>query len=68
MDMRRYWFELEDERHQDLGTAIPDGSSKQAAVNKARQWMKDNGIKRAMLVINSMRTDNLLDVIDIELD
>ena len=68
MDMRRYWFELEDERHQDLGAAIPDGSSKQAAVNKARQWMKDNGIKRARLVINSMRTDNLLDVIDIELD
>lgn len=47
---------------------IPDGSSKQAAVNKARQWMKDNGIKRAMLAINSMRTDNLLDAIDIELD
>lgn len=68
MDMRRYWFELEDERHQDLGAAILDGSSKQAAINKARQWMKDNGIKRAMLVINSMRTGNLLDVIEIELD
>lgn len=66
--MKRYWFELEDERHQDLGAAIPDGSSKQVAINKARQWIKDNGIKRAMLVINSMRTDNLLDVIDIELD
>ena len=66
--MRRYWFELEDERHQDLGAAILDGSSKQAAINKARQWMKDNGIKRAMLVINSMRTGNLLDVNEIELD
>lgn len=66
--MRRYWFELEDEHHNDLGVAIPDGSNKQAAINKARQWMKDNGIKRAVLSINSMRTDNLLDVIDIELD
>ena len=51
-----------------MGAAIPDGSSKQAAINKSRQWMKDNGIKRAMLVINSMHTGNLLDVIDIELD
>ena len=66
--MRRYWFELKDEHHNDLGAAIPDGSNKQAAVNKARQWMKDNGIKRAVLSINSMRTDNLLDVIDIELN
>lgn len=66
--MRRYWFELEDEHHNDLGAAIPDGSNKQAAINKARQWMKDNGIKRAVLSINSMRTDNLLDVIDIELE
>ena len=68
MDMRRYWFELTDGRYNDLGAAIPDGSNKQAAINKARQWMKDNGIKRAMLAINSMRTGNLLDVIDIELD
>ena len=66
--MRRYWFKLEDEHHNDLGAAIPDGSNKQAVVNKARQWMKDNGIKRAVLSINSMRTDNLLDVIDIELN
>lgn len=51
-----------------MGAAIPDGSNKQAAINKARQWMKDNGIKRAVLSINSMRTDNLLDVIDIELE
>lgn len=66
--MRRYWFELTDEHYNDLGAAIPDGSNKQAAINKARQWMKDNGIKRAVLSINSMRTDNLLEVIDIELD
>lgn len=66
--MRRYWFELTDEHYKDLGAAIPDGSNKQAAINKARQWMKDNGIKRALLAINSMRTNNLLDVIDIELE
>ena len=66
--MRRYWFELTDEHYKDLGAAIPDGSNKQAAINKARKWMKDNGIKEAKLIVNSMRTDNLLDVIDIELE
>ncbi len=66
--MRRYYFELTDERYNDLGAAIPDGSNKQAAINKARQWMRDNGVKKAVLSVNSMRTDNLLDAIDIELD
>ena len=66
--MRRYWFELEDEHYNDLGAAIPDGSSRQAAINKTRQWMKDNGVKVANLAINSMRTDNLLDVIEIEVE
>lgn len=66
--MRRYYFELTDEHYNDLGAFIPDGSNKQAAINKARQWMKDNGVKKAILSVNSMRTDNLLDAIDIELD
>lgn len=66
--MKRYWFELTDERYKDLGAAIPDGSNRQAAINKARQWMKDNGVKKAILAINSMRTGNLLDAIDIEID
>ena len=66
--MKRYWFELTDDRYKDLGAAIPDGSNKQTTINKARQWMKDNGIKRASLAISSMRTNNLLDVIDIELN
>lgn len=66
--MRRYWFELEDDRYNELGAAIPDGSSKQAAINRARQWMKDNGVRVAKLIVNSMRTDNILDVIDIELN
>ena len=66
--MRRYWFELTDERYNDLGAAIPDGSNKQAAINKARQWMRDNSVAKAMLAVNSMRTDNLIDVINIELN
>lgn len=66
--MRRYWFELTDEHYNDLGAAIPDGSNRQAAINRARQWMRDNGIRKAVLAINSMRTGNLLDAIDIELD
>jgi hypothetical protein len=66
--MKRYWFELTDERYNDLGAAIPDGSNKQAAINKARQWMRDNNVAKAMLAVNSMRTDNLIEVIDIELN
>lgn len=63
--MRRYWFELEDDHYNELGAAIPDGSSKRAAINRARQWMKDNSVKVARLIVNSMQTDNILDVIDI---
>lgn len=66
--MKRYWFELTDEHCNDLGAAIPDGSNKQAAINKARQWMRDNSVAKAKLAVNSMRTDNLIDVIDIELN
>ena len=66
--MKRYWFELTDERYNDLGAAIPDGSNKQTAINKAKQWMRDNNVAKAMLAVNSMRTDNLIEVIDIELN
>lgn len=66
--MKRYWFELTDEQYNDLGAAIPDGSNKQAAINKARQWMKDNGVTKAVLAVNSMRTGNLLDAVDIDLN
>lgn len=66
--MRRYYFELLDNEYNDLGACIPDGSNKQAAINRARQWMRDNGVASAQLSVNSMRTSNLLDVIDIELD
>lgn len=65
--MRRYWFELLDDSYNNLGAFIPDGSMA-AAVKKAKQWMKDNGVNKALLVANSLRTDNLLDVIDIEIN
>ena len=65
--MKRYWFELLDESYNDLGVLIPDGSSKQTAVNRAKRWMKENGVKYAQLSVNSMKTESLLDIIEIEL-
>lgn len=65
--MRRYWFALMDANYNDLGALIPDGSNKQAAVNLAKKWMRENGIQSAQLGVNSMTTDNILDIIEIEL-
>lgn len=65
--MKRYWFVLMDAEYNDLGVAIPDGSNKQTAVNRAKRWMQEHGIKSAQLQVNSMRTDNLLEFIEIEL-
>jgi hypothetical protein len=65
--MKRYWFALMDAEYNDLGVSIPDGSHKQTAVNCAKRWMQENGVKSAQLQVNSMRTDNLLEFIDIEL-
>lgn len=66
--MRRYYFELTNDRYESFDCFIPDGSNKKAAVNKAKKWMSENNVKNAVLAVNSMITDNLLDVIDIELD
>lgn len=55
------------ENVEDLGVLIPDGSNKQTAVNRAKRWMQENGVKAAQLQVNSMRTDNLLEFIDIEI-
>lgn len=65
--MKRYWFTLMNETYEDLGVLIPDGSSKATAVNRAKRWMQENGVKSAQLQVNSMRTDNLLEFIDITL-
>ena len=63
--MGRYYFELTDENYNDLGAFIPDGSSKLAAIGKAKKWMQEHRVRRAILAVSSMKTDNLLDVIDI---
>lgn len=55
------------ETYEDLGVLIPDGSSKATAVNRAKRWMQGNGVKSAQLQVNSMRTDNILEFIDITL-
>ena len=64
--MKRYYFQLLDEQYNDLGAFIPDGSTKQSAINRAKRWMQENEIKHAQLSVNSMITDNVLDIIDIE--
>lgn len=65
--MKRYYFQLLNESYDDLGALIPDGSSKQTAVNRAKRWMNENGVKYAQLSVNSMKTDNILELIEIEL-
>ena len=66
--MKRYYFELLDSDYNDLGALIPDGSSMQSAINRAKRWMVANGIKSAQLSVNSMITDNILQIIDIEIE
>ncbi|WP_302283813.1 hypothetical protein [Alistipes shahii] len=65
--MRRYWFQLLTDKYDELGAFIPDGSNKGAAVNRAKRWMRQNGVMSAVLTVNSMATSNLLDTIQIEL-
>lgn len=65
--MKRYYFNLVNDGYEDLGAMIPDGSNKQVAINRAKRWMKENGIKQAQLEVNSIITDNLLDVIELDL-
>lgn len=65
--MKRYYFQLLDGEYNDLGALIPDGSNKSTAINRAKRWMKENGIESAQLSVNSMRTDNILEIIEINL-
>lgn len=41
---------------------------KTRAIAQAKRAMRDLGIRRALLVVNSMRTSNILDIITVELD
>ena len=62
-----YTFRLLGPDLEDTGVFIADGNNKQTAENKARRWMKENGIPFATLEVSSFRTSNLLDAIDITL-
>ena len=64
--MKRYYFELTDRSYNDLGAFIPDGYSKEV-VRQAKRWMAENSIVLATLIVNSLRTSNVLDVIDIDI-
>lgn len=66
--MKAYYFELvRCDNYEDLGAFIPDGSNKKSAENKARKWMKEHNVNEADLVVNSLRTNNILDIITISL-
>lgn len=65
--MKRYYFELLDENFTSLGANIADGSNKNTALNAAKRFMKANGIIYAQLQVNSILTENILDIIDIDL-
>jgi len=66
--MKRYYYELMDEDYSSYEVAIPDGRVKTRAIAQAKRAMKALGIQRALLVVNSMRTSNILDIITVELD
>lgn len=65
--MRRYYFNVLREDYSEIDSIhIPDGSSKQSALNLARRLVKEYGIKDAFyLEVNSMVTSNLLDIIEL---
>ena len=66
--MKRYYYELMDEDYNSYEVAIPDGRIKARAIAQAKRAMRDLGIRRALLVVNSMMTSNILDIITVELD
>lgn len=66
--MKRYYYELMDENYSSYEVAIPDGRIKARAIAQAKRAMRGLGIRRALLVVNSLRTSNILDIITVELD
>lgn len=66
--MKRYYYELMDEDYNSYEADIPDGRIKARAIAQAKRAMKDLGLRRALLVVNSLSTSNILDIITIELD
>lgn len=68
--MKRYYYELMDEDYNCYDVAIPDGRIKARAIAQAKRAMREDlgGVRRALLVVNSMRTSNILEIITVELD
>lgn len=66
--MKRYYYELMAEDYSSYEAAIPDGRVKTRAIAQAKRAMRNLGIRRALLVVNSLRTSNILDIITVELD
>ena len=66
--MKRYYYELMDEDYNSYEADIPDGRIKARAIAQAKRAMKELGLRRALLVVNSLTTSNILDIITIELD
>lgn len=54
--MKRYYYELMDEDYNSYEAAIPDGRIKARAIAQAKRAMRDLGIRRALLAVNSMMT------------
>lgn len=64
--MKRYYYELMDEDYNSYEAAIPDGRIKARAIAQAKRAMKALGIRRALLVVNSMRTSEILDTVELD--
>lgn len=64
--MKRYYYELMAEDYNSYEAAIPDGRVKTRAIAQAKRAMRDLGIRRALLVVNSMRTSNILDTVELD--
>lgn len=53
--------------YDEINVPISDGSHKPTAINQGKRWMNEIHITEARLVINSMKTDNIIEIIDIKL-
>lgn len=55
-------------RIESLAKAACPNNNKVRAIAQAKRAMRDLGIRRALLAVNSMRTSNIWDIITVELD
>lgn len=67
--MKRYYSELMDEDYNSYEAAIPrrkNQSQSHCSSKASNEGL--GGIRRALLVVNSMRASNISDIITVELD